>query len=156
MTKNILSRILAVGGLFIAGSMMTYAQGIAYHSSPRWVPPGSEQLQPVAASYTALHSVDLGLTAQQRSQLSALDNRVAAMHQERARLWNEYRQIIARPDYNDEIAGREVTPRMLRIVAINTQLAGIVQSQNPQVASILSDAQRVRLNQAIETVKASL
>jgi hypothetical protein len=153
MTKNFATRALMIAGLLIAGSMATYAQSVP--AQTRRVAMGAERLQPVATSAVALSAPGLNLTADQRTQLSAISGEASTLQSERARLWAEYNAVIARPDFSDEIAAAEAAPRMLRIVAINNQLATAVARQESQVNAILTGAQRTEAARAVAQVRAS-
>ena len=153
MTKNFATRALMIVGLLIAGSMATFAQSIP--AQTRRVAIGAEHLQPVATSAVALSAPGLNLTAEQRTQLTAIGGEAASLQAERARLWAEYNAVVARPDFSDELAAAEAAPRMLRIVAINNQLATAVARQESQVSSILTSAQRTEAARAVAQVRAS-
>jgi Spy/CpxP family protein refolding chaperone len=147
MTKNFATRALLIAGLLIAGSMATYAQSVT--ATTRRVAVGAEHLQPVATSAVALNAPGLNLTADQRTQLTAIAIEASSLQSERARLWAEYNALIARPDFSDEMAADEAAPRMLRIVAINNQLATAAARQESQVNSILTSAQRIAASKAV-------
>lgn len=153
MTKNFATRTLMIVGLMIAGSMATYAQ--SYTAQTRRVAIGAERMQPVATSAVALSAPGLNLSETQRAQLSAIGGEAASLQSERARLWSEYNAVVARPDFSDELAAAEAAPRMLRIVAINSQLATAVARQESQVNAILTGTQRTAAAKAVGEVRAS-
>ena len=150
MTKNFATRALMIVGLMVAGTMASFAQTVAVE---RRVASGKENLQPVAVSAVAMTS--LNLTADQRARISAIDGQATALTAERARLWSEYNALVARPDFSDALAADEAAPRMLRIVAINKQLASVVARQESQVNAILTPAQRIDASKAVSQVRAS-
>jgi hypothetical protein len=115
-----------------------------------------EHLQPVAMSTViAENNADvIRLSADQRVQIAALNDEVAALHQERTRLWAEYRAVTSRPDYNDALAVKEATPRMQRIVEINAQLEPMVARQDAQLSTILNSSQRAQAAKLVSSVKA--
>ena len=152
MTKNFATRALMIVGILFAGTMASFAQ--SYDAQVRRVAPGRESEQPVATSAVVLNASTINLTAEQRAQISQLSTEVNALHSERERLWSEYRAVVARPDFSDEMAAAEAAPRMHRIVAINNQLSSIVARQEPQVNAILSTSQRNEAAKAVARVKA--
>src|SRR5687768_13741036 len=126
MTKNFATRALMIVGLMIAGTVASYAQAVK--AECRRVAFGAESRQPVATSAVALSTPSLNLTESQRAQIASIGGHASALSAERARLWAEYNAVISRPDFSDELAFSDAAPRMLRIVAINNQLAGLVRS----------------------------
>jgi Spy/CpxP family protein refolding chaperone len=143
MTRNLATRALLIVGLLFVGTVATYAQSMS--SQVRRVAPGKEHLQPVAASAVALGS-SMGLTADQRAQIGAISAGATALQSERARLWAEYRSIVARPGFDDAMAVAEAAPRMLRIVAINNELTAIAGRQDAALKSVLTPAQQSELS----------
>jgi hypothetical protein len=154
MTKKFATRALIIAGLLVAGASASFSQQIVT-STVRRVAAGKENAQPVAAS-TVIMKSSMQLSADQRAQVSALNQQVAALHAERDRLWSEYRAVKARPDFNDDMAAAEAAPRMHRIVEINAQLAPMVAKQEAQLASILNSSQRAQVAQLMSTARANL
>ena len=153
MIKNFATRALMIVGLMIVGTAASYSQTVT--ATTRRVAIGAESRQPVAVSAVALSAPGMNLTADQRSQISAIGSEASALSSERAKLWAEYNAVINRPDFSDELAFSDAAPRMLRIVAINNQLAGLVRSQEATVNSILTSAQRAEASKAIAAVRTS-
>lgn len=154
MTKKFVTRALMIAGLLIAGASASFAQAPVV-SKVRRVPVSQEHLQPVAAS-TVIMTSSMQLSADQRSKITALDQQVAALHEERARLWAEYRAVRNRSDFDDNMAAAEAAPRMHRIVEINAQLEPLVAKQEAQIASILSSSQRAQVAKMMTAAKAGL
>lgn len=154
MTRKIVTRALLIAGLVAASATASFAQGVA--SKVRRVDMAKEHLQPVAMSTViAENNADvIRLSADQRVQIAALNDEVAALHQERTRLWAEYRAVTSRPDYNDALAVKEATPRMQRIVEINAQLEPMVARQDAQLSTILNSSQRAQAAKLVSSVKA--
>lgn len=150
MTKNFATRALLIVGLMVAGTMASFAQTAAV---TRRVAHDKVHLQPVAVSAVAM--TKLNLTADQRAQIAAIDGQATALTTERARLWAEYNALIARPDFSDELAAAEASPRMRRIVAINAELASAAARQDAKVDAILTSAQRSEMAKAMAQVRAS-
>ncbi|MBC8144399.1 MAG: hypothetical protein H7X80_02370 [bacterium] len=153
MTKNFATRALMIVGLMIAGTVASYSQSVTAQS--RRVAFGAEHRQPVAVSAVALSTPSMSLTESQRTQIAAISGPAASLSTERARLWAEYNAVIARPDFDDALALSDAAPRMLRIVAINNQLAGLVRSQEAQVNALLSSTQRTEAAKAMTAVRGS-
>jgi hypothetical protein len=146
-----------ITGLLVAGAITsTFAQATA---SPRRVAVDKINQQPVAASSVALESKtssSLNLTSAQRTQIANLDRQVGTLQAERTKLWSEYRAIIARPNFDDNMAAAEAAPRMLRIVEINNQLAPLAAKQESQLSTILNSSQRTQLARMVATVKSGM
>lgn len=156
MTKKIVTRTLMIAGLVVASATASFAQAPAV-AKVRRVAADKENLQPVAASVVALEqSGTLNLSADQRTKLEAMSSEAVSLQTERARLWNEYREIVSRPNFSDDIAAAEAAPRMLRIVEINAKLAPVAAKQESQVATILSGSQRSQLAKAMTSVRTNL
>jgi len=154
MTKQIVTRALVLAGIALASTVASLAQ-TPVEARVRRVALDKIDQQPVAASVVAVQqSARLNLTTDQKSKLAALSTEAANLHSERARLWSEYNTIIARPNYNDDIAASQGAPRMLRIVAINNRLQAIAANQDSQVARILNATQRSQLTQMVTSVQA--
>ena len=159
MTTKFMSRVLTIVALLFVGTMASFAQTATYTSAPRRVALDQEKMQPVAASAVIMDAqgaASLNLSDDQRTQISALNREVASLHAERAQLWSTIRQTTARADYDDAMASAEVAPRMLRIVAINSQLSSIVARQDRQISSILTPAQRSEVARMVTSAKASV
>jgi hypothetical protein len=162
MAGKFVTRALMIAGLVMASAAATYAQAPVAARVHR-VAPSAEKLQPVAASSVILNTdgtvaksaASLNLTAAQRSQIVSLNNEVASLQSERARLWSEYKAIVHAPNFSDEIAAAEAHPRMVRILEINSQLAGIVARQDKQMASILSPSQQSVVARMVASAKAA-
>jgi hypothetical protein len=154
MTKKFVTRALVLAGLLVAGVTASYAQQ-SYTSTVRRVAVNKESQQPVAAS-SVIMSSSMQLTADQRTQVAAMDKQVASLQAERARLWSEYRAITARPDFTDDMAAAEAAPRMHRIVEINAQLTPLAAKQETQLASILNTTQRAQVARLMSDAKANL
>ena len=156
MTKKFVTRALVIAGLLVAGATASFAQqAVPAVSKVRRVAVSQEKAQPVAASAIILGS-SMQLSADQRTQISALNQQVASLQAERTRLWAEYRTVIARPDFTDDMAAAEAAPRMHRIVAINAQLAPLVAQQETKLASILNSSQRAQVAQMMTSARAAL
>lgn len=155
MTKQIMTRALMIVGLFVAGTVATFAQQQVYvKSEVRRVALDKVDQQPVAASVVAMQASNLNLTADQRAKIASISTQAAALHTERARLWSEYTAMKNSPSFTEAQAKNEAEPRMRRIVAINAELARMVASQDSQVAAILTPSQRASLGQAVMQMKA--
>lgn len=154
MTKKIVTRALVIAGLGIASTAASFAQA-PVEARTRRVAADRINQQPVAASVVAMQQAGaLQLTADQRARLQTMSSEAASLHAERAKLWTEYNQIIARPNYDDDMAASQGAPRMLRIVEINNRLAAIAARQESQVADVLSASQRTQLSRMISGVRA--
>lgn len=154
MTKKIVIRALVIAGLAFASTAASFAQA-PVEARTRRVAVDKINQQPVAASVVAVQQAGaLQLSAEQRGRLQSMNSEAATLHAERAKLWEEYNQIISRPNYNDDVAASQGAPRMLRIVEINNRLAAIASNQESQVAGILNATQRRQLSSMIGSVKA--
>jgi hypothetical protein len=155
MTKKFVTRALMIAGLLVAGVSASFAQqSKSIASTVRRVPVDKEKSQPVAAS-TVIMKSSMQLNADQRAKVTALDQQVAALHSERARLWDEYRAVRARADFDDNMAAAEAAPRMHRIVEINAQLEPLVAKQETQLASILNSSQRAQVARLMTDARAN-
>lgn len=156
MTKNFVTRALMITGLMAISAAATFAQA-PVASKVRRVAVGAESKQPYAASVVAVDSKNtLNLSADQQTKISGLNQEVSALQAERAKLWSEYRAIKARPNFNDNMAATEAAPRMLRIVAINSQLAPIVSRQQQQLTGILNASQQAQMSTMVKAAKAGM
>jgi len=154
MTNKIVTRALVIAGLAIASTAASFAQA-PVEARVRRVAVDKVNQQPTAASTVALQrGGSLNLTADQRSRLQTMNSEAAALHSERAKLWAEYNEIIARPNFNDDMAASQGAPRMLRIVEINNRLASIAARQDTEVAAVLNATQRAQLSRMISSYKA--
>lgn len=153
MTKNFATRALMVLAILLSGVAVSNAQAVT--AQTRRVVYGQEKLQPVASSAVVLAAPSMNLSTEQRAQISAISSDVVALHNERARLWSEYNALIARPDFTEEMSATQAAPRMVRIVAINSQLSNIISTQESQVAAILSTSQRTQAAQLVAQTKAA-
>ena len=154
MTKKLLTRALMLAAICAACSVASFAQA-PVEARVRRVALDKINDQPVAASVVALQQASaLNLTAQQRTHLQAISSEATSLHAERARLWSEYNTIIARPNYDDDMATSQGAPRMLRIVEINNRLSAIAATENSQVTGILNATQRSALTNMVASVRA--
>lgn len=157
MKNKIVARAVAIAALMLTITAASFAQTVVQKATVRRVAHNQTHLQPVAASYVAMkNEKSLNLSNDQQAKVAALNAKVEALHIERDRLWKEYREIKARPDFNDAMAAAEIKPRMLRIVAINTELKPKVVSDESQMAAILNSKQRDQLVQMMSKQKAAL
>ena len=154
MTKKFVTRALLIAGLLVAGVSASNAQSVI-NSTVRRVTVSQEKSQPVAAS-TIIMASSMQLNADQRAKVASLNQQVSALHEERARLWAEYRAVTSRADFNDDMAAAEAAPRMHRIVEINAKLAPLAAQQETQIASILSSTQRAQVARLMSDAKANL
>jgi hypothetical protein len=146
-----------IAGLVFAGATAGYAQNVPVAAKINRIPANRTSQQPVAASSVIMSSQGaLNLSADQRAKVTTLNNEVAALQSERAKLWSEYRSITTAANYSDEIAESQAAPRMARILAINSQLSAIVAKQDRQLSTILTPSQRDAVAKMVVTAKAGL